>query len=342
MFTRSSLSLLLINRETRKEYDFIEDNEKFNRLIGIDYNLASPDNIYVGRFYYHKSFNPNSTKDDDDSSYGASIERNTRKNTIELGFNMLGEDFKSDLGFVRRTDLFKITPQYKLKFYPENKNLTQWDVGVGMWSYFRPNDNFRNSDRTISPSINFVYKNGIRTGLRFYFRSTYLYNDFDPTGLNPENPIPGENLYKYASFKFTYNSDVRKVFSYRVEPDIGQFYTGMKYSIENSLRWRLQPFMSTSLSLNYDHIDLGNGFSSENIWLIRPKVDFTFTKNIFWSSYVQYSSQSDNLGINSRLQWRFAPLSDLYIVYNDNYYTINSLVPRTRSLNLKLTYWLNM
>ena len=342
MFTRSSLSLLLINRETRKEYDFIEDNEKFNRLIGLDYNLASPDNIYVGRFYYHKSFNPNSTEDDDDSSYGASIERNTRKNTIELGFNMLGEDFKSDLGFVRRTDLFKITPQYKLKFYPENKNLTQWDVGVGMWSYFRPNDNFRNSDRTISPSINFVYKNGIRTGLRFYFRSTYLYNDFDPTGLNAENPIPGENLYKYASFKFTYNSDVRKVFSYRVEPDIGQFYTGMKYSIENSLRWRLQPFMSTSLSLNYDHIDLGNGFSSENIWLIRPKVDFTFTKNIFWSSYVQFSSQSDNLGINSRLQWRFAPLSDLYIVYNDNYYTINSLVPRNRSLNLKLTYWLNM
>ena len=116
----------------------------------------------------------------------------------------------------------------------------------------------------------------------------------------------------------------------------------MKYSIENSLRWRLQPFLSTSLSLNYDHIDLGNGFSPENIWLIRPKVDFTFTKNIFWSSYVQFSSQSDNLGINSRLQWRFAPLSDLYIVYNDNYYTINSLVPQSRSLNLKLTYWLNM
>lgn len=29
----------------------------------------------------------------------------------------------------------------------------------------------------------------------------------------------------------------------------------------------------------------------------------------------------DNLGINSRLQWRDAQLSDLYIVYNDNYYT---------------------
>ena len=116
----------------------------------------------------------------------------------------------------------------------------------------------------------------------------------------------------------------------------------MKYSIENTLNWRIQPFMNTSLSLNYDHIDLGDDFSSENLWLIRPKIDFTFTKNIFWTSYVQFSSQSENLGINSRFQWRFAPLSDLYIVYNDNYFTNNSLAPRLRSLNLKLTYWLNI
>ena len=342
MFTRSNLSLLVINRETRKKYDFVDGNETFNRLIGLDYNLASPDNIYVGRFYYHKSFNPDSNKDDDDSSYGASIERNTRENSIELGFNMLGEDFKSDLGFVRRTDLFKITPKYTLKFYPKDKNLIQWEMDIGMWSYFRPNDNFRNSDRTISPSVNLTYKSGVRMGFRIFDRSTYLYDDFDPTGLNPDNPILGENIYKYTSLRFSYNSDVRKIFNFRIQPEIGEFYSGMKYSIENTFNWRLQPFMSTSLSLNYDHIDLGDNFSSENILLIRPKVDFTFSKSIFWSSYIQFSSQSDNLGVNSRLQWRFAPLSDLYIVYNDTYYTTNSLVPKMRSLNLKLTYWLNI
>ena len=29
-------------------------------------------------------------------------------------------------------------------------------------------------------------------------------------------------------------------------------------------------------------------------------------------NYLQYSNVSKNFGINSRLQWRFAPLSDLY------------------------------
>jgi hypothetical protein len=42
------------------------------------------------------------------------------------------------------------------------------------------------------------------------------------------------------------------------------------------------------------------------------------------------------------LQWRFAPLSDLFLVYNDNYYTQGGILPNFRSINLKLTYWLNL
>jgi hypothetical protein len=35
------------------------------------------------------------------------------------------------------------------------------------------------------------------------------------------------------------------------------------------------------------------------------------------------------------------PLSDLYLVYNDNYFTKDQLRPKFRSINLKLTYWIN-
>jgi hypothetical protein len=82
-------------------------------------------------------------------------------------------------------------------------------------------------------------------------------------------------------------------------------------------------------------------YASADIWLVTPKIDITFNKKLFWSTLVQYSNQRANLGINSRLQWRFAPLSDLYLVYNDNYFT-ETFAPRFRSINLKLTYWLNL
>jgi hypothetical protein len=70
-------------------------------------------------------------------------------------------------------------------------------------------------------------------------------------------------------------------------------------------------------------------------------MDITFSRSLFWSTLVQFSNQRNNLGINSRLQWRFAPLSDLFIVYNDNYF-VDNFAPRFRSLNLKLTYWLSI
>ena len=56
---------------------------------------------------------------------------------------------------------------------------------------------------------------------------------------------------------------------------------------------------------------------------------------------MQYSNQRENFGINARLQWRFAPLSDLFLVYNDNYNS-TEFTPRFRSINLKMTYWLNL
>ncbi|MFB0907910.1 MAG: hypothetical protein QMB03_06460, partial [Spirosomataceae bacterium] len=60
-------------------------------------------------------------------------------------------------------------------------------------------------------------------------------------------------------------------------------------------------------------------------------------------------TQTNNTNINSRLQWRFKPVSDLFIVYTDTYfaeniprYQINSWTPKNRALIIKLTYWLNV
>jgi hypothetical protein len=103
----------------------------------------------------------------------------------------------------------------------------------------------------------------------------------------------------------------------------------------------MQPWASLSLDLRYDAIRLPEPHANADYWLVTPNVDIPFSKSLFWATLVQYSNQRKNLGINSRLQWRFAPLSDLYLVYNDNYFT-EDFRPRFRSVNLKVTYWLNL
>jgi len=122
---------------------------------------------------------------------------------------------------------------------------------------------------------------------------------------------------------------------------IGQFFNGNRYSVGGTLGYRWQPWGQFSLNVNYDGIKLPEPYESANYWLITPRVDVTFNKSLFFNAMMQYSNQRENFGINARLQWRFAPLSDLFLVYNDNYNS-TEFTPRFRSINLKMTYWLNL
>ena len=153
--------------------------------------------------------------------------------------------------------------------------------------------------------------------------------------------LPANIGYTYNSVELGYQSDRRKIFAFEGTSNIGNFYNGDKFSLEGRMTLRFQPKAFLSLILNYDKITLPAPYSSADIWLISPKIEITFTKSVFWSTLIQYSNQRDNFGINSRLQWRFAPLSDLFLVYNDNYF-VSQIAPRYRSINLKLTYWLNI
>ena len=56
---------------------------------------------------------------------------------------------------------------------------------------------------------------------------------------------------------------------------------------------------------------------------------------------MQYNDQLDNFNTNVRFQWRYAPVSDLFIVYTDNYDTLLGTT-RNRALVAKLSYWLNL
>ena len=147
--------------------------------------------------------------------------------------------------------------------------------------------------------------------------------------------------YKYNQLTTTFTSNNSTMITYTLSATVGQFYNGKSYTFSGTGNLRIIPKVLISLSTNFDRILLPKPYSSANIVLISPKFNITFAKSLFWSTLIQYSNQRNNLGINSRLQWRFAPLSDLYLVYNDNYYT-DYFSPSYRSINLKFTYWLNL
>jgi hypothetical protein len=339
LFSRSNLSFLFINKQATKEYSFLAQEDKYNRVIGVDYNLASENNTWNGRYFIHKSFSP--TTNGKDISAGVSTEYNSRNFKIRLSGVYIEDDFRSDLGFIRRTDIIKISPNFERTFYPKKGKIQKHALSVTPIFIWKPELGYQNSDYTIISQWEIDFNNSTNLEFSMFNRYTYLYEGFDPTRTS-STALPANIGYSYTSFEAKYRSDIRKQFSFDISPSIGQFYNGNKYSLEGNLNWRIEPFFQTKVQVNYNYISLPDPYATATIWLIGPRFDITFNKSLFWNTLIQYNNQDQSLSVNSRLQWRFAPLSDLFIAYNDNYNTNTPLSPRFRSINLKLSYWLNL
>lgn len=339
MFSRSNLSFIFVNRQSFGDYDFLEETDRYNRVVGMDYNLASVNNTWTGKFFYHKSFAHDI--EDRDASGGLDLRYNSRFLNFGVRGNFVGNDFRSDLGYVRRQDIVAARPFVEFNFWPQKGKLNSHGFRFSPNVIWRPTLDYMNTDYAIFSSWQAKFKSQEEIAVRLFNRYTYLTETFDPTGTDGGTELPANVGYYYTSYEMGFQSDRRRVFSYSVQPGYGDFYNGTRFVLEGDMSLRLQPTMLLSLGLNYNSIKLPQPYESEDLWLVSPKIDITFNKSVFWSTLIQYSNQLDNLGFNSRLQWRFAPLSDLFLVYNDNYF-VNSFVPRNRSINLKFTYWLNI
>jgi hypothetical protein len=338
LFSRSNIGFVFVNRQVTNDRDFVEESEKYNRVMGLDFNLATEDNTWVGKYYLHKSFTPEA--DGNDFSSGGFLEYSKRKVKARFGATFVGEDFKSDLGFIRRTDVFKIDPRIEAIFYPKSKIINKYSFILRSSAVWKPELDFMNTDYVIDLEWNVQLENQTSFEVAVNSKYTFLFDDFDPTGSGGV-PLPGDMGYNYTAIDVGYSSDRRKAFTYRFRSSYGEFFSGTRYSLSADLGVRAQPYFTASLRVNYNYVELPDPHPTESIWLIGPRIDFTFTKNLYWSTFIQYSTQLDNFSVNSRIQWRFKPLSDLFIVYNDNYQT-TIFSPRSRALFLKFTYWINI
>ena len=335
LFARDNIGAFIVNRQLTSGDT---SATPYNRVIGADYNLASADNTWAGKFYWHKSFiedNPDAT-----SSAQAVLTRNSRKWVFVSDFVKVDQDFQADLGFVPRTDFFKMGLAATRHFYPDNKYISRHSLMLLNINYWKPTLDWRYTDHTNWLEHQIYFKDQSRLRSRALDNYIYLFGEFDPTRTEGATPLPADVGYRFYQYNGEYTSNTANLLTYRINTTMGQFFNGQRYSIGGRIGYRWQPWVSTSINVNYDGIRLPEPYASANLWLITPRINVTFSKSVFWSTLIQYSNQQDNFGINSRLQWRFAPLSDLFIVYNDNYYS-SDFAPRLRTINLKLSYWLN-
>ena len=342
LFGRSNLGGILVNRQSFATADQQAKDpaanalSSFNRVAGLDFNLQSNDNKWTGKVFYHRSFGPE--KVEKSFAHALFLDYNSRNFGFSYNHETVGDGFNAEVGFVPRSNYWRFEPQVDFRIFPETGSVFRHSLTFQGDVYTDEQMNITDENTRVRYSIQF--RNTAFISFTVFNEYVKLLNSFDPTRSGGERLAAGQDFRNYR-YGITYRSDTRENFFYNVSLYNGGFYNGNRVYFNSSINYRYQPFGSIAIDFQYNKLDFPEPYSSADLFLVGPKFDISFTDQLFMSTFVQYNSQIDNINLNTRFQWRFRPVSDLYVVYTDNYFPDNLKV-KNRALILKLSYWLTV
>jgi len=336
ILSRSNVGIFMTNKEVIATPDDTSYNAYgFNRVAGTEFNFASADNNWTGKVFYHQSFNPG--PQGKRFATAGMISYATQKFKAGLSQSYIGGNYLAEMGFVRRRGYIQTTPTIGYQFYPNSKRVTSHGPSLAADFFFEPDMTLTDRDVNLNYSLTWADRSRITAGLG----ETYvmLLEPFDPTNTGGAM-IPAGTEFNWREISLSYLSTQRRLFTFTAEGRYGGFYGGTRTSFETEMNYRVQPYGSLSLVASYNKVILPEPYSSVDLVLVGPKLDITFSETLFFTTFVQYNNQIDNVNVNMRFQWRFAPVSDLFIVYTENAYPGN-WTTKNRGIVLKLSYWFN-
>jgi hypothetical protein len=340
VFARSNIGLLFVNRDqvlNKDEKAPAYLSNPFNRNIGLEYNLASSNNLWTGKYMVLKSFSKNTSGDD--FIHAGNIQYSSKKWLISYQQESVGRQFTADVGFVPRKDYFKINPAISRIFFSRNPKITSHTIKLMNFDYFTRK--LKLTDATTY----LAYTLTMRTQATYtiWTANDYikLLQPFDPTNYTKDTLARGTK-HRWNSVGFELASKPQQLFTYLISGRLGGYYfNGNRTFVSADLGYRLQPYFSMTMSTSFNNISMPAPWNNNTFWLVGPRIDVTFTNKLFFTTFVQYNNQQNNINVNTRFQWRYKPASDLFLVYTDNYFPAPFNV-KNRALVLKFNYWWNL
>jgi hypothetical protein len=351
VFARSAVSAIFVGKENflgALTDEQLQGQQPWNRVAGLEYNLYSKDNRWEGEWYYHRSFSPDPARRGE--TFAHFLGYFDRHWQARLGYQYVGKGYDSESGFVPRNAFQSGFPGVSYTVYfPGHRFLNLMRFGVEGDLTF--DLDLKETDRDAGLYVQAGFKDQSSVQIGLYNAYTYLFGNFNPTNIHKPGQVdlPGLRGYTYSGLRGEFNSSTAHDWQGSVAFTAGEFFNGRRFNLEGELGYRWQPYGTFGLGYSYNRIRLPEPYASADFWLLGPRAELAFSRNLFLSAFFQYNTQANNFNINTRLQWRFAPVSDLFFVYTDNSFaepvpqtSVRFFAPKNKALVLKVVYWLNV
>ncbi len=328
----SDVGILFMNRQAT------DTSRDYNRVYGVDGNIR-----FFGKVDWNSYLIGSATPGKTEGQYAARTSVNYEGNFVHAkgGVLQVGDGFQDDLGYYRRTGVRKYLFDIGLRPRPawlKRRGVREAHPHI-VWDFYT-NLSGRLIAKKLHTGNTFFFSNGAFAELSW---NPALQEITSPFRISPDiAPIPA-GRYAWTEKQLFLSTDPSRALSLSSRFIVGGLWSGTQRTVNSTITIRPDYRFRFSAGLQRTSADLdapaGAHFTST---LVTARGNYSFSTTMFLDALAQYDPGRHTLNANVRFNLIHHPLSDLYVVLNEQ--RINDpmqpdLVPG-RSLIVKATHML--
>lgn len=326
---QNNVGIMLTHRldEGSARQGFLQHN---NSTISLD-GFIRPDNTWTIQYLATAS------RDNSNDSIGLAgsfyAGRALPKWYYGLSTKVVDKKYVPGMGFVFANNTIHYSPgMYHIWRPAKWKFIRRFDPGFFLNYYQNAHDlSFQQADLYLFP-VFIVFQNG--SFFEYAITPTWQNINFNFDVLNISI---AQKEYYYTRHKISYNTDQSKKYSGKGSFEFGNYYNGNLQTTTAGIRVAPIPHIALTIDYEYNNFKaVGSERVSKSATLITSGLRLAWNANIQMSVFYQYNSYNEQGRWNVRGSWQFAPLSFMYIVFNETSFE-NSPV-RSQSTICKVSY----
>ncbi|PHX65579.1 MAG: hypothetical protein CK550_04180 [Gemmatimonadetes bacterium] len=319
IFGNSDIGLLAANRQAT------DSSGTYNRSYGVDANIRLLGNLIINSYV---AVSASDTASSNGTAGRVSAAYRGKLWNSSAMYKRVSDHFDPGIGFVNRRGFQQMYATTGLHARPKLKGIQELNPYVEADLYTDFDGSAQSHQITAALDVFFQPDGELKLQVNDWF------DRLDRTF----TPFPGRSIpvgrYNFRNAKATYTSTQRYPVYGNAGVQVGDFYNGTNTTLSGGLTWRPRYDISFEGTYQHNDVSLPSGAFAADLGGVRVK--YAYSTTLFGSTFVQYNTQSRSFVTNARLAWRYAPLSDVFLVYTERQNTFTN-VRNERSVAIKVT-----
>ena len=310
----------------------LADDGYTNRAYAIDGTLGIGESTQLIGFAAKTDPPPGIDGDAGSYAYMLEANRNTQAFTTQIRYSEVGQDFNPEIGYVKRLGYKKVLFRILNRTRPKDLfGLLEIRPHITYYSYWKL-DGFQETGYLHIDS-HWEFRNGFRIDTGINFRTEGVSEAFEIV----EGTIVPKGTFNNKEIHIRTNTNLTKPLSVTMTNTIGGFFSGNRRNTNTTLRFRFGDRFTSDLISRYNDVDLPEGRFVTH--LIRSRLTYAISPEMYIQSLLQYNNQSDQWSMNWRFIWQQSAATGLYVVYNQTEdYDGIPIASSTKSFVVKYSY----